>query len=114
MFKADMYKLHLLKPNTGQVLNSDGEPYQRGQELHYKTTFSNLDDALKEKNSLLVTVEWGLVQIYDPNTQKNEFYSNEELSNQYISEVTKLGLYRALPWYKKVFVNKPELKYVKT
>lgn len=109
-----MYKLHLVKPTTGQVLNSDGEFQLNGEELSYETCFKEFEEALSVKDFLLQQVVWGVVQIYDEVTRMEKLYSHEEIQRQYMTETELWNKYLSLPWYKKVFIAKPELKYVKT
>jgi hypothetical protein len=109
-----MYKLFLVKPTTGLILRSNGEMFRKGEELDYRDTFESLDEALKQKDKLLCIVEWGVVVIYDETNEEEKFFSNEEIVDNYVAEADKLNCYLALPWYKKLFVTKPVLKYVKT
>ena len=109
-----MYKVHLIKPTTGQVLNSNGELHLSGEELCYETSATNIEEALSVKDNLLQQVTWGVVQIYDEAAKEEAFYSNKEIERQYIAETEQWNKYLSLPWYKKVFVGTPELKYVKT
>jgi hypothetical protein len=109
-----MYRLHLVEPTTGKVLNSNGEYFDSRQVLDYTNTYKNLEEAIISKDELLRKVVWACVQIYDESTGEEKFYSNKEIEQQYIKEKQVLNEYLVLPWYKKLFVKKPLLKYVKT
>lgn len=109
-----MLKVHLVKPTTGQVLNLDGELHLTGEKLSYETSFESYEEALMAKDNLLREVVWGVVSILDENTNKEALYSNKEIERQYIAETEKWNNYLSLSWYKKVFIGKPKLKYVKT
>ena len=109
-----MIKVHLVKPTTGQVLKSNGELRLTGEEFSYETSFESLEEALLAKDNLLREVVWGVVSILDEDTKQETLYSNKEIERQYIAETEQWSTYLSLPWYKKMFVGKPELKYVKT
>jgi len=109
-----MYKLFLVKPDTGQIILSTGEHLNTDQRPDYSDTFETLEEATKEKDVLLKKLNWGLVQIYNESKDEEMFYSNKEVQKQYMEEINKLNCYLALPWYKKVFTSRPALNYVKT
>ena len=108
-----MFKLYLIDPATGKILSSNGVLCCNDQELGYRCSFEFQDDALKEKDDLLNKVVWGIVQIYDEAIKNEMFYSNKNTEHQYLLEVAQRNHYLALPWYKRLFVSKPVLKYAK-
>lgn len=108
-----MYKLFLLKPTTGQIIHSCEEPYDTDKVFSYKVRFKTLEEALSAKDDLLKKVEWAVVQIYNSSSNEDTFYSNRDIEQQYISEITAMNKYRALPWYKKLIKKKPKLTYLK-
>ena len=109
-----MFSLYLLRPTTGQIINSDGSPFQKRVDSGYKCAFSDFDEALREKDQLLRKLEWALVQITDSQTQEQTHFSNEEQLSAYIAETGLLNEYLALPWHGKIFTKKPDLRYVGT
>ncbi len=109
-----MYKLFFVDPSTGVILKSDGTICLKGEELDYEIEFENKEDALAEKDRLLALTPWRVCELKEVETGELVQYFNESVLNEYNRESEEYTKYLLLPWYKKLFANKPEFKYVKT
>jgi len=108
-----MYKLYLTKPESGVILNGNGHLHVRGEQLSYQTNFADIESAVAVKDTLLRDVIWGVVTIYDEEFSEETAYYDENIQSHYFAELETRNNYLALPWYKKIFSDKPILKYVR-
>lgn len=108
-----MFKLYLIDPENGVIINLKGAYSKGGEDLGYLSLFDDFGVAVTEKDRILEIVVWACVQIVNLDTKEEHIFSNREIELEYLSERRQWATYLNLPWYKKLLASKPVLKYVK-
>lgn len=103
----------MVESSTGVVVKIDGSYHLKGEDLGYSIEFETEKEALAEKDKLLTLIPWQTCQVCEGRSENVKTYSNEVVVSEYLLELDAWRTYLSLPWFKRLFKDKPVLKYVK-
>ena len=106
-----MYTLFLVDPESGKILNLTGSFWDRKEPLDYQTDFDSLVSAKLVGENILMRNEYYMCSIFNHDTRDEEFICDQEKVDRYLESRREIRAYRGLPWFKRMFVSKPDNEY---